>query len=149
MLKLQSNTMAADQKNGVWKSRLPSGTNFPTVSLLPAWLAGWLAGWPAPQESLREWRTPLPYFYRLVFGSGPEPIPPMQTVVLTAYKLGLIYSQLAFPADIVLQTHISVAPDPQTHTRPPKQTWPTSLIRASRLRKRKRWMVMVRALVAP
>ena len=59
----------------------------------------------------------------------------MQTVVLTAYKLGLIYSQLAFPADIVLQTHISVAPDPQTHTRPPKQTWPTSLIRASRLRK--------------
>ena len=53
----------------------------------------------------------------------------MQTGVLTAYKLGLIYSQLALPADIVLQTHISVAPDPQTHTGSE-----TSLIRDSRLR---------------
>lgn len=97
-------------QKGSRRSRFPSGTNFLMLQSPRAWLP--------PRETPHEWQTisSFAHSYSPDFGSGPRPLPPQtQTVVLTANKLDLIYSQLA-PLSLHGPT------DPNLHSSRPADT---------------------------
>jgi len=113
-------------QKGSRKSRFPSGTNFLMLQPPRVWLP--------PQETSHEWQTisslakSQPSSWLGAVAGSPK----TQTVVLTANKLGLIYSQLA-------PLYLHGPTDPNLHSSRPADTVPgsekadaaKSLIRAS------------------